>query len=215
MQIPEEDFTEEPEEEDSEEIKDILQIPEENFAEELEEKENENIKNELQHKQYQDMFHDLKSDREVVDLTGSDVDQQSNYASDDADTGQQQQEPSFGKTTNDQRVQLLDAHLDGLLPITTNVAARRHQRLNSTYCQRLRRLGIANPKEAHPSVIQNHLIEILCDQSQSQLYLEMAGQLLRDNNKDIMAVYVPAHACLEDCAKTRSDLRSKIKGISL
>ena len=162
-----------------------MQIPEENLAEESEEKGNENIKDELQHKQYQDMFHDLKPDREVVDRTGSDVDQQSNYASDDADTGQQQQGPSFCKTTNDQRVQLLDAHLDELLPITTNIAARCHQRLNSKYCQRLRHLGIANPKEVHPSVIQNHLIEILCDQSRSQLYLKMAGQLLRDNNRTL------------------------------
>jgi hypothetical protein len=178
----------------------------------------------MQHEQHQDMFQDLEHDPEVVDLTESVVDQQSNY------TGQQQQEPSSDNTTNDHRVQLLDAHLDGLLPIATNVAAQRNQRLNPTYCQRLRHLGIANPQEAHPSVIQNHLIEILCDQTLSPFSLEMARQLLRDNNKDIMAVYVPAHACLEDCAKTRDDLRSvvpetnderlrnilpKMKGISL
>lgn len=206
-----------------------MQIPEENLAEESEEKENGNIKDELQHKQYRDIFHDLKPDREVVDLTGSDVDQQSNYASDDADTGQQQQEPSLGKMTNDQRVQLLDAHLEELLPITTNVAAQRYQRLNRTYCERLCDLGIANPREAQPSVIQNHLIEILCDRSRSSTCLEMAGRLLRDNNKDIMDVYVPAHACLGEYAKTRSDIRSgvpktndellrsivQVKGISL
>lgn len=210
MQTPEEDFAEESEEDNSEEIKDILQIPKKNFAEKSKEKDNEAIKDKMQHKQYQNIFHDLKLDREVVDLTGSDVDQQSNYASDDADTGQQQQEPSFGNTTNDRRVQLLDEHLDKLLPIRTNVAAQRYQRLNSTYCEDLRDLGIANPREVHPSVIQNHLIEILCDRSRSSTCLEMAGQLLRDKNKDIMDVYVRAHTFLEDCVKTRSDLCSGV-----
>ena len=167
-----------------------------------------------------------------MDLTEP-VDQQSNYAPSDAtdeDTGQQQQELLSDNTTNNHRVQLLDAHLDELLPLATNVAAQSDQRLSPTYCQRLRHLGIANPQTAHHSVIQNHLVEILCEQTLSPSYLEMVRQLLRKNNNDIMAVYVPAHTYLEDRANARDDVRSmapktndellrsmppKINGISL
>ena len=38
----------------------------------------------------------------------------------------------------------------------------------------------------------------------------MVSQLLRDNNKDIVTVYVPARACLEDCARTRDYLREMV-----
>ena len=163
--------------------------------------------------QFQDMFQHLEHDLEVVDLTESVVDQQSNYAPSDAtneDTGQQQQEPSSHNETSNHRVPFLDAHLDELLPIATNIAAQRHQRLNPTYCQHLRNLGIADPQDAHPSVIQNHLVDITCEQALRPEDLALARWLLRDNSKDIMAVYVPAHACLEDYARTRDHLREVV-----
>jgi hypothetical protein len=174
-----------------------------------------------------EQIRDLEHDLEEENHTEMDIDQ---YAPCQEDIGQKQRQPSSDNTRNDHRVQLLDAHLDELQPIATNIAAKRHQRLNPIYCQHLRHLGIADPKKAHPSVIQNHLIDILCEQALSAEDLALARRLLRDNNKDIMAVYVPAHACLESSAKARDDLRSvvpetndeilrsvipKMKGISL
>jgi cell fate (sporulation/competence/biofilm development) regulator YlbF (YheA/YmcA/DUF963 family) len=171
------------------------------------------LQDELQDEQYQDMIRDLEQIRDLeYDLeeenhTEMDIDQ---YAPCQEDIVQKQRQPSSDNTGNDHRVQLLDAHLDELQPITTNIAAKRHQRLNPIYCQHLRHLGIADPKKAHPSVIQNHLIDILCEQKLSSEDLVLARQLLRDNNKDIMAVYVPVHACLENYAKTRDDLCSVV-----